>query len=163
MDHFSQIRRNLLGTKYQYILSFEKKQNEYFLDEKASTEDRLVYRGNVLDENAKIIYLFRFQRLIGFMYIWEINKQNNFFIEQLQILLKSKYQNNGSKTIKTSQGEIFYYFYSTAEQKEKHEMIHINLEHILFSDANNKKIIILEFQPYDADSLLKNKILNEDI
>lgn len=165
MDNFSQIRRNLLGTKYQHILSFEKKQNEYFLDEKASTENRLVYKGNVLDEKAKIIYLFRFQRLIGFMYVWEINKQNNFFTEQLQTLLKSKYQNNGSKTIETSQGKIFYNFYSTAEQKEKQKTIHINLEQILFSDTdkNSKKIIILEFNPHDTDLLLKNKILNEDI
>lgn len=165
MDNFSQIRRNLLGTKYQHILSFEKKQNEYLLDERASTENRLLYKGTVLDEKAKIIYLFRFQRLIGFMYVWEINTQNNFFTEQLQTLLKSKYQNNGSNTITTSQGTIFYNFYSTAGQKDTQKMIHVNLEQIFFSDPDkdSKKIIILEFKPHDADSLLKNKILNEDI
>ncbi|MGL4676613.1 MAG: hypothetical protein ACRCWI_02980 [Brevinema sp.] len=158
------IRGYQFGESYSFVLNRESQLQEYQLIPSCTNNNRLVYTGNLFNKPMRLIFYFRTQRLSSISYLWSINTNEMLFSQYLQELLESKYQKYQTKNLKSQTGtfDMISYIQSTKNSSNSTPpLLYINLEKINLS--NDTQNFILEFQAYDSDQLIKQKILLENI
>ncbi|MGL5955025.1 MAG: hypothetical protein ACRC0X_00240 [Brevinema sp.] len=153
------VRGYQFGEPYSFVLNRESQLQEYQLLPSCTNDNRLIYTGNLFNKPMQLTYHFRTQRLSTISYLWSTDMNEPLFYQYLQELLESKYKKYQTKNIKSQTGTFDMISY--VQSSNSSPLLYVNLEKITLS--NDIQHFILEFQAYDSDQLIKQKILSENI
>ncbi|MGL4367318.1 MAG: hypothetical protein ACRCTQ_03430 [Brevinemataceae bacterium] len=164
------IRGYKFGETFNHILNKENQDKEFLLDNSLTNQNRLVYRGLLFNLPVQLIYIFREGRLTSLSYYWFINDTDQIFYTYLSKLLSSKYGEPETQIIPTQSVPVKLDTYTkyTALTKADGSIVPnpvLTIELESMSPPNNPQeyAYILEFRGYDPDSLIRKRILSEDI
>lgn len=165
------IRDYQFGEKLSYVLKNEDRKHELTLLPGSTNNNRLVYQGMLFDEDTKIIFLFRDNRLTSISYFWLLEDKDQCFLNKITFLLTTKYgKSEPRKMIPSAKGSIAIDKYMvikpiTNDNKINYQTnLMIELETITNLQHDEKLTsYVLEFRPLDPDQIIKNKTLTEDL
>ncbi|MGL4563569.1 MAG: hypothetical protein ACRCVW_06940 [Brevinema sp.] len=173
LDTMEKIRGYAFGERISFILAEEEKKKELALVTSLTNLNRIVYEGLLFDENMRVTFLFRENRLTSLSYLWLMDDSNSYFSNKIHTLLEIKYSKPTNKKIPSSDGSILVETYYRTEiltndqsKISTNTNLIIQLETITQTNQSYNKIItgyILEFLPIDADQIINKKILTEDL
>lgn len=158
------IRGYQFGESFANILQIEAQKKEFRLLSSQTNNALLVYKGFLLNKPTQLFFHFRNQRLSKITYLWDNLTNETLFYNNLCRLLKNKYSFQKTYKINAQQSTIRISHYQqsvTNEQELITPVLSINLENI--TQTNEIHHLILEFQAFDSDTTIQNKILSEDI
>ncbi len=163
MAHSTEVRGYSFGDSYNSILNTEASKNQYRLMPSLTNQNRLVYSGSMLNRDVDLIFHFRNSRLSSITYLWRNASNETLLYHQVNNMLKSKYA-----SFQTHDSNNSYIQYSTNITTANHKsttnitpLLYINLEKLTLSNTIHN--VILEYQAFDSDKFIKEKILSEDI
>lgn len=163
----SEIREYQFGEKYSYVLHQELQKKEYTLMTSRTNQQQLVFRGILFNKPMNVIYHFRQSRLASLSYLWQQEQEDFLWQRSILYLLKQKYGEPSTKNITAQESTVEIHSYTSFTTNKIDDQViispvlQITLENIILS--NSKQTLILEYQSYDSDALIKQKILLEDL
>ncbi|MGL4394047.1 MAG: hypothetical protein ACRCS8_02360 [Brevinema sp.] len=183
LDLMEKIRGYSFGERSSYIISQEEQKRELRINASQTNANRLVYQGRMFEEDMKVIFSFRQNRLSGLSYLWTFDHTNAYFSNRIFTLINQKYGKAITNNLPSAGGSLnisTYYRELVLTNESNKILTNTNLtiqvetiiqsnEQILIEDeteTTNYKVsttYILDFMPMDADFIINKKILSEDL